>query len=110
MKTRAASFPEAAAAAPVKSVSFKDVATLVPSFLALADIASTGWMKCEPHYHLEWYDRDTYCDQIWEIRSALNIGKNEHPVDGESSDVYSPTTPTHRKDTIVSRSVTVPAS
>lgn len=42
MNTSAAAFPEAAFAAPVRSVSLKDVATIDPSCLALAEIASTG--------------------------------------------------------------------
>ena len=44
MKTNATSFPVAALAAPVRSVSLSDVVTVVPSALARAVMASEGYV------------------------------------------------------------------
>ena len=43
MKTRATDFPDAALAAPVRSVSLSEVVTVVPSALARVVMASEGY-------------------------------------------------------------------
>lgn len=51
MKTSAASLLAAALAAPVRSVSLREGVTMVPSFLARAVIASTGYKSLSVIHH-----------------------------------------------------------